>query len=188
MIKSKHFSFIILAGAALLVSSCSNQMYSYRQTVKVDQQTAKVQTPLAPIEIEATRAKAAQLPVAKMTAPAMVSVTAPANAPIEVSPKMEPVLKDIQTMVPQRSSKAAIAYAKKEVTSAKEQIKMLKKDVQKANSVGIDGRTWMVFGAILWVVATIIAWVLGGGLFWGIAAVGALIFVIGLIFFLLDSL
>jgi hypothetical protein len=189
MIKSKHFSFVILAGAALLVSSCTNQMYSYRKKVNVEQQTAKVQTPETPIEIEALKSKTSELPVSKMTAPAIAYLSATAVAPVGVSPKMEPVIKDIQTMVPQHSSKAAIAFAKKEFKSAKEQIKILKKDIQKANSaLVIDGKRWMLVGAIVWLIGTILAIITLGSIGWLIASVGGVIFLVGLIFFLLDIL
>jgi uncharacterized membrane protein len=192
MRKIKHLSFAVLAGATLLVSSCSNQMYSYRSKVKVDQQTAQVNKAESIKEIEAKKADKVTLPVAEMKAPALAAITAPAPAavPNTVTPKMEPVLKDIQSMVPQQSSKASVAsQAKAEFKSVKEKIKTLKKDVTKAqSSINIDAKKWMIVGGILWVGAWILGAILGTGLFWIIGAIGGVIFIVGLVVFLIDYL
>jgi PBP1b-binding outer membrane lipoprotein LpoB len=192
MRKIKHLSFAVLAGATLLVSSCSNQMYSYRSKVKVDQQTAQVNKAESIKEIEAKKADKVTLPVAEMKAPALAAITAPAPAAIPnvVTPKMEPVLKDIQSMVPQQSSKASVAsQAKAEFKSVKEKIKTLKKDVTKAqSSINIDSKKWMIVGGILWLAGFLLGGLVGGSIFWAIGVIGSVIFIVGLIVFLIDYL
>lgn len=184
----KHISFALLAGSILLATSCSNQMYSYREKVKVETQ-AKVAKPTekAIQEIDSKMAVAKAAPAPEMKAPDMAS--AAKEAPKVNTEKMKPVLKDIQQMVPQYSSKA-IAHAKTGVKSVKEQAVKIRKDIKKAQSgsVAIDGVKWMIVGAILVLAAWIISFFISGGLIAAISAIGGLIFVIGLIFWLLEIL
>jgi soluble cytochrome b562 len=188
MKKIKLLSIALSLGSLMFITSCSNQMYSYREKVTVNKEVAKAKPVESIKEIEAKSATKIELPATIIPAPEMALATAPK---VETSPKMEPVIKDIEQMVPQKSSKAFTNIARAEMKSMKEQVKNLKKDIQKAqsNSVSIDGKKWMIVGAILVIAGWLLAIVIGGsGLFTAISGIGSLIFLIGLIFFLIDIL
>ncbi|MCF8253021.1 MAG: hypothetical protein K9I36_03610 [Bacteroidia bacterium] len=188
MKKIKLLSVAFSMGSLLFITSCSNQMYSYREKVTVNKEVAKAKPVESIKEIEAKSASKIELPATIIPVPEMAMVTAPK---VETSPKMEPVIKDIEQMVPQKSSKAFTNVARAEMKSMTHQLKTLKKDVQKAQSNGvvIDGKKWMIVGLILIVAAYLLAIVIGGSaLFSAVYGIGAIIFLIGLIFFLLDLL
>jgi hypothetical protein len=181
MKKIKLLSVTLSLGLAVLVSSCSNQMYSYRQKVNVDHSVAQTKKAEPIKEIEAKAPKSMVLPV--QPAPATQLATAPV-----VTPEMKPMLEDIKQVVPQNSSKASTSLAKQGVKSVKGQMKSLKKEIKAATEFSVDGKKWMIVGIIVWAIGVLISFILSGTLGWAVAGIGSVIFLVGLIFFLIDYL
>ncbi|OYU97306.1 MAG: hypothetical protein CFE21_03155 [Bacteroidetes bacterium B1(2017)] len=184
MKRIKLLSSVLALGAILFVSSCSNQMYSYRKKVKVDTEVAKIKKAEPTKEIESKVPETITLPVVP---PATAPELAIAPQAPQVDPKLAPAQKEIQSLVPNGGSKAHAGSKFKAIQSTKELVKNLKKEVQKSTSVDVDGKRWMIIGLIVWLIGAIIGLVLGS-LGWIIATVGGVIFLIGLIFWLMGAL
>lgn len=178
MKKIKLLSVTLSLGLAMLVSSCSNQMYSYRQKVNVDHSVAQTKKAEPIKQIEAKAPKSIVLP-----APATQLATAPV-----VTPKMKPMLEDIKQVVPQNSSKASTSFAKQGVKSVKGQMKSLKKEIKAATEFSVDGKKWMIVGIIVWAIGVALSILSLSAIGVVLVGVGSLIFLIGLIFFLIDYL
>ncbi len=181
MKKIKLLSVTLSLGLAMLVSSCSNQMYSYRQKVNVDHSVAQIKKAEPIKQIEAKAPKSIVLPV--QPAPA----TQLASAPV-LTPEMKPMLEDIKQVVPQNSSKASASFTKQGVKSVKGQMKSLKKEIKAATEFTVDGKKWMIVGIIVWAIGAALSILSLGAIGVVLVGVGSLIFLVGLIFFLIDYL
>lgn len=184
----KKFNLLLVGIASLMfVTSCSNQIYSYRQKVRVEpkQEVAKAPEKIQPIESKA--AKPAQAPV--MQAPEKIA--AAPQKPAETQAQSDKLVNRIQAMIPQGGSKAAFKplAAMKKLGNVKNQVKALHKELKEPSQMpNINGVQWMILGLIL-VVAGLVLGLIGIGNIGGILYfVGGLVFLIGLIFFLIDYL
>jgi hypothetical protein len=181
MKKIKLLSITLSLGLAMFVSCCSNQMYTYRQKVNVDHSVAQTKKAEPIKEIEAKAPKIIVL--SAQPAPATQLATTPV-----VTPEMKPMLEDIKQVVPQNSSKASTSFAKQGVKSVKEQMKSLKKEIKTTTEFSVDAKKWMIVGLIVWAIGAILSILSLGFIVWPIVAIGGVIFLVGLIFFLLDYL
>jgi hypothetical protein len=181
----KHFTFLFVtvASLVLVLSSCSQQVYTYRSKVKV-----KHETELAKKETEKVNQIATKQVTSKET---QVSMATPAEGlvqPVEVKvskqtakaqKKAVKIAEVIERMVPGKTGVANILanHSKKDLAKSS--------DVKAAAAQGIDAKKWMIVGLIIMLGAVVLGLLTGYTFFYGI---GALIFVIGLVFYLLEAL
>lgn len=182
----KKFRLLITAAllsSTLFLTSCSNQMYGYRQKVKVDQQVAKKEKQDNSKEIVSKRGA---MPETAMLAPESLDPKVQSNAPspLVIAPKVK-----------SNSSKAfSQSMMVKEFKTAKQALrneaKELKRKIEpkKEAGVNIDGIKWMIVGAILMLAGWILLALIGGTIFSIIGTIGSIIFIVGLIFWLVDVL
>lgn len=181
----KHFTilFATVASLVLVLSSCSQQVYSYRSKVNV-----KHETELAKKETEKVNQIATKPVTSKET---QVSMAAPAEglvqpAEVKVSKqnakaqkKAVKIAEVIERMVPGKTGLANVHtnHSKKELAKST--------DVKDAAAQGIDAKKWMIVGLVIMLGAVVLGLLTGYAFFYGL---GALIFVIGLVFYLLEVL
>jgi len=184
----KKFKLIITAAllsSTLFLTSCSNQMYGYRQKVKVDQSVAKAEKQEANKEIVS---KKSEMPATAMVAPESLDskVQSSAPSPLVIAPKVNnhssKAFSQTQMVKTFKSAKAELNV---EVKALKQKLEPKEK-----NGVNIDGIKWMIVGLIL-ILASIILGILSigtGSIASAVGAIGGIIFLIGLIFWLLEVL
>ncbi len=174
----------ILFGLAtlLLLSACGNQIYSYRSKVKVDQQEIIAKTEKRNV-FEIDKKEMAVMPVNPMLKPELALVQPEKTAKNMVLTKAEKhtlkITQAITELVPVASGPAALKSA------SINQGKATLKDVKKAALGGIDGKQWMIIGLIIMLIAVVLGFLTGVSFFYGI---GVLIFMVGLIIFLIENL
>lgn len=179
----KNIAIIYAAfiGFALTLSSCSNQIYSYRSKVKVDQQatvTPKVQTPILVLDAK----KLASLPTDNSLKPIAPSESMPLlqkRKLVQTEKRALGITQSIKELTPIATGKANVN------TASVNQGKSTLKDIKKAALGGIDGKQWMIIGLIVMLIAVVLGILTGVSFFYGI---GVLIFLVGLVIFLLDNL
>ncbi len=181
--KNINLFIAITCCSLFILSSCSKQLYSYRQKVPVNKSFAKVNKEIPPVSSESE--SVAEIETAKINP--SVETKPITSTKIKIEDKaLAPVIAKIQQMAPQGGSKASGIAPNLSFKSVQKQMKAINKDLHGLNSVNIDGRRWMVVGAILMLVGLIIRIITLGFLGYGISSIGFLVFVIGLIFYLLD--
>jgi len=181
----KIFNILILtATISATLSSCSNKVYSYREKIKVDKSVVS-NTPIQK----------------KVTTPAEVVTEATNNEIVSASNGSEIILPEANLLkkesaknsVTKESNANLISKNKsnksvvKELKSFLPIIKNKKADIKKTSYAGYNGVSWMIFGLIL-MLAGIIVRIFLVDLGLAIGSIGGIIFIIGLIFFLLDIL
>ncbi|MBC7381399.1 MAG: hypothetical protein H7296_00200 [Bacteroidia bacterium] len=186
--KKRQQSIVILVFCVIsILSSCSRQMYGYRKTVSVNTQTAQVKqevrgllTGNKTIMSECVKPAVFILPTTKLSQSS--SLVRRDNINVDV------VLSDINQMMPQGGSKASAQAPKMAFKYVNEQLKTIKKDIQKLERpADINGRRWMVIGAILLLIGLIISLIIGGSYIgYVLGTIGIAIFIIGLLFYLID--
>ncbi len=162
--------------AVLIVSSCSKQMYGYRQKINVEPSAlAKVKTELPTQEIASKTTTNIDLSAAI----ASVNVT-----------EMAPVINQVQSLVPQQGSKASAKRGFVTINSAKKQLKAMAAEIRKSKKdIHVEPKRWMIVGLILVLAAWIVGIITGlGGIIGIIYLAGAIVFTVGLVYFLLDYL
>ena len=182
----KKFKLIITAAllsSTLLLTSCSNQMYGYRQKVKVDQSVAKAEKQDASKEIVS---KKSEMPATAMVAPESLEPKAQSEAPspLVIAPKVK-----------SNSSKAfsqtqMVKTFKSKKAELKAEVKALKQKLEPKdkNGLEVDGVRWMIVGLILILAAIILGILISSEIVSVIYGIGGIIFLIGLIFWLLEVL
>lgn len=182
MKKIKLIYAALLLSGALVFTSCSNQMYGYRQKVKADRQELAQAKPAKPSELATI--KPSEVPSKPLLAAEMPEVTLP-KANVQPTPKAmkkaNKISERIAANVVAQGSKAAIKGLKKKVSETEN----LVKELSKPQFGGIDGKRWMIIGLVIMLVAVVLGLVLDIPLLYGI---GVIIFLVGLIFFLIDYL
>jgi predicted small secreted protein len=182
----KKFKLIITAAllsSTLFLTSCSNQMYGYRQKVKVDQSVAKAEKQDASKEIVS---KKSEMPATALVAPESLEPKAHSSAPspLVIAPKVK-----------SNSSKAfsqtqMVKTFKSKKAELKAEVKALKQKLEpkEKNGVSVDGVRWMIVGLILMLAGWILLALIGGAVFSIIGTIGSIIFIVGLIFWLIEVL
>jgi len=182
----KKFKLIITAAllsSTLFLTSCSNQMYGYRQKVKVDQSVAKAEKQDASKEIVS---KKSEMPATAMVAPESLEPKAQSSAPspLVIAPKVK-----------SNSSKAfsqtqMVKTFKSKKAELKAEVKALKQKLEPKdkNGLEVDGVRWMIVGLILILAAIILGILISSEIVSVIYGIGGIIFLIGLIFWLLEVL
>ncbi|MDP1726146.1 MAG: hypothetical protein Q8M15_05140 [Bacteroidota bacterium] len=166
----------------LLLSSCSQQLYSYRQKVPVNKSVAKVNKDLPSVSSEYKSLAAVE--TAKIN-PSVSSKPMPSQK-IKIEDKaLAPVIANIQQMAPQGGSKSSGVAPNLSFKSVQQQVKAIKKEINNSNGVHIDGMRWIIVGLILLLIGLILNLVGVGGI---IYAVGGIVLLIGLIFYLIEIL
>ncbi len=181
----KHFTLFIatITCLVLVFSSCSQQVYSYRSKVKVKQGSDEVKK-----ESENAIEISAKPFIAKETAVSMAAPTEGLVQPEVVKENRQTtkslkrahkIASVIEKMVPSKTGLAAVngIHSKKALAKAT--------DVKEVAVQGIDAKKWMIVGLIIMLGAIVLGLLTGYTFFYGI---GALIFVIGLVFYLMEML
>lgn len=181
--KNLNLLIAITFCSSLILSSCSQQIYSYRQKVPVNKSIAKVlkETPSVLTENNSV----ASVETEKINPPVTTKSKTSTKVAIE-NKALVPIIAKIKQMAPQGGSQASGIASNMSFKPVQEQLKAINKDLQSLNSINIDGRRWMVIGAVLMLIGLIIRVITLGFLGYGISSIGFLVFVIGLIFYLLD--
>lgn len=183
--KNLNLLIAITFCSSLILSSCSRQIYSYRQKVPVNKSVAKVHKEIPSVLVENNSVSSVEI---EKINPLVTPKSKP-SAKITIEDKaLVPIIENIKQMAPKGGSQASGIASNMSFKPVQQQLKAINKDLQSLNSINIDGRRWMVIGAVLLLIALVISFIsfgIFGGLLW---AIGGLIFVIGLIFYLLDSL
>jgi PBP1b-binding outer membrane lipoprotein LpoB len=183
MKKIKLIITAALLSSTLLLTSCSNQMYGYRQKVKVDQSVAKAEKQDASKEIVS---KKSEMPETAMVAPESLEPKAQSEAPspLVIAPKVK-----------SNSSKAfsqtqMVKTFKSKKAELKAEVKALKQKLEPKdkNGLEVDGVRWMIVGLILILAAIILGILISSEIVSVIYGIGGIIFLIGLIFWLLEVL
>jgi predicted small secreted protein len=183
MKKIKLIITAALLSSTLLLTSCSNQMYGYRQKVKVDQSVAKAEKQDASKEIVS---KKSEMPATAMVAPESLEPKAQSEAPspLVIAPKVK-----------SNSSKAfsqtqMVKTFKSKKAELKAEVKALKQKLEPKdkNGLEVDGVRWMIVGLILILAAIILGILISSEIVSVIYGIGGIIFLIGLIFWLLEVL
>ena len=185
MKKIKSFNVaVLLLSSILLFSSCSNQLYSYRDKVSVKKETEIVKNQAKSEIIESKKAKIkTETIVVPKTEQALAQQTKPAE-----TAKIENIIKE---NLPASGSKSSFKSLTNEVKNVKKQFKSLhkelkKQDIKEKQALVSNPIKWMVLGLILIVVGAILGLIVGAGGF--VAYIGLLIFLIGLLFWLLEMI
>ena len=175
MKSTKFFTLSLALIAVLVVSSCSKQMYGYRQKVNVESGLAKAKT-IAPIQEIASK-------TANSIAIANVSS-------VVKSEEIAPVINQVENLVPQQGSKASAKRGFVALNSAKKQLKAMASEIKKTKKdIHVEPKRWMIVGLILVIATWIVVNITGlGGIIGIIYLAGAIVFTVGLVFFLLDYL
>ncbi len=178
--------------ALIFLSSCSHQLYSYRQKVPAQKAIAKAEPAMPSAQITNKPVTSSDISVASTPTPASSGTN---SATLATAPKSNKeknketaVIADIKKMEPAAGGKASGIRAALSFNPVQKQLKAIKKDLNNAPSADIDARKWMILGIILMLIGLIIEIITFGLLGHLISSVGFIIFVIGLIFFLLDRL
>lgn len=183
MKKIKLIITAALLSSTLFLTSCSNQMYGYRQKVKVDQSVAKAEKQDASKEIVS---KKSEMPATAMVAPESLEPKAQSEAPspLVIAPKVK-----------SNSSKAfsqtqMVKTFKSKKAELKAEVKALKQKLEPKdkNGLEVDGVRWMIVGLILILAAIILGILISSEIVSVIYGIGGIIFLIGLIFWLLEVL
>jgi DNA polymerase II small subunit/DNA polymerase delta subunit B len=158
-------------------------MYGYRQKVKVDQSVAKAEKQDASKEIVS---KKSEMPATAMVAPESLEPKAQSEAPspLVIAPKVK-----------SNSSKAfsqtqMVKTFKSKKAELKAEVKALKQKLEPKdkNGLEVDGVRWMIVGLILILAAIILGILISSEIVSVIYGIGGIIFLIGLIFWLLEVL
>jgi hypothetical protein len=182
MKKVKSIQFAMLASALILLSSCGKQLYSYREKVNVNKETEIAKT--LP-KSESTQSKKVEIKATTTFITKFEKTQAQITKPTETA-KIENIIKE---SLPASGSKSSFKTLKNEVKDIKSQFKNLHKELKKNDIKENQGLIenpikWMLVGLILIVIGAILgALSLGGGF---VAWIGSLIFLIGLLFWLLQ--
>ena len=184
----KKFKLIITAAllsSTLFLTSCSNQMYGYRQKVKVDQSVAKAEKQDASKEIVS---KKSEMPATALVAPESLDpkVQSSQPSPLVIAPKVKSnSSKAFSQTQMVKTFKTAKAELKAEVKELKQKLEPKEK-----NGVNIDGVRWMVVGLIIILVSILLSILSIGSasIATAVGSIGGIIFLIGLIFWLLEVL
>ncbi len=184
MKKMKSIQFALFASALIFLSSCSTQLYSYREKVNVKKETEIVKTHPKSESIES---KKVEIKTTTTVIPEFDKSLAQITKPSETA-KIENIIKE---SLPASGSKSSIKTLKNEVKDIKSQFKTLHKELKKQDIKEKQGLVsnpikWMVVGLILIVVGAILGLIVGTGGF--VAWIGSLIFLIGLLFWLLKMI
>ncbi len=178
--------------ALIFLSSCSQQLYSYRQKVPAQKAIAKADPAMPPAQISNKPATSSDNSLANTPLPAPSATNPLAVAPATQSTKEKnkeaAVIADIKKMEPATGGKASGIRAALSFNPVQKQLKAIKKDLKSAPASDIDARRWMILGIILMLIGLVIEIITFGILGHLISSVGFIIFIIGLIFFLLDRL
>lgn len=183
--KNLNLFLAITFCTSLILSSCSQQLYSYRQKVPANKSIAKAHKEIPSVLTENN--SVASVETEKIN-PIVTTKSKPSTKIIIKDKTLVPIIASIKQMAPQGGSKASGIASYLSFKPVQQQLKAINKNLQSLHSINIDGRRWMVIGAVLLVIAlviSIISFGIFGSLLW---AIGGLIFIIGLIFYLLDNL
>ena len=180
----KNFHFAILAVSLIFISSCGKQLYSYRDKVSVKKETEIVKSKP---KNELIEGKKAEIKVEKSKA------SEPLIAGIEQnnSSETKKIENSIKETVPSSGSKSSFKSLTNEVKDIKKQFKTLHKELKKQDIKEKQGLVsnpikWMVVGLILIIAGAILGMIVGAGGF--ISWIGSLIFLVGLLFWLLEMI
>ncbi len=175
MKSTKIFTLSLAFIAVLFVSSCSKQMYGYRQKINVEPSLAQAKT-AAPIQEIASKT-ASNIAIANAT-------------PVVKSEEMATVINQVQNLVPQQGSKASAKRGFMAINSAKKQLKAMASEIKKTKKdIHVEPKRWMIVGLILVIATWIVGIITGlGGIIGIIYLAGAIVFTVGLVYFLLDYL
>lgn len=182
MKKMKTNLLLSLAFLSLLATSCSEQMYAYRKTVKTNQQAiakaeAKEQDAAKPAEVVSS-----EVNPSVVAAPVVVSekATFEKNTRVVTAQSKNTVTTPVSNIV---ASKAAVT---KTAGEAKQFLSKTSKVTEQAGG-DIGPKQLMILGLILVLIGILLAIISGfaGGL---IATVGSILFIVGLILYLVNYL
>ncbi|MDX5321168.1 MAG: hypothetical protein LPK45_08650 [Bacteroidota bacterium] len=181
MKNTKKLLFGVLA-ATFILTSCSQQRYASRAKVRVNDQARVEVKKHDVLELTQVEKLEAELPV--------ITPSAPELEPMETAARVER-----KQVFQQLKSKETRTALKNMVSNPENIIPLINKEdsVQKekfAQDTGLDmGNKWvklMVIGLILMVIGTILGWGPGWGLGWLLNTIGGVMFVIGLVMFLIE--
>lgn len=182
MKKMKTNLLLSLAILSLLATSCSEQMYAYRKTVKTNQQAiaraeAKEQNAAKPAEVVPSEAAPAVV-----AAPAAVSekATFEKTGRVVTAQSKNTVTNRVSNIV---ASKAAVS---KTVGEAKQFLSKTSK-VSKPTAADVGPKQLIILGLIILLIGIVVG-IVAGWAGWLLTTVGAILIIVGLILYLVNYL
>jgi len=180
--------FMVVATATLIFSSCSQQRYSSRAKVRVNNSEAKEQVVEAPKEVAAITPKQMDITPPQVTTPEANNALKPESA-VPTKPSKQEVFKQL------RSKETVVMLS--EIAKNPEQVKDIlakednktKKRIEAQTGLNTNSRgvQLMILGLIIIIVGFVLGWLipgLGGLIGW----IGSVIFLVGFIIWLLEIL
>jgi len=179
--------FMVVATATLIFSSCSQQRYSSRAKVRVNNSEAKEQVIEEPKEVAAITPKQMDIVPPQVETPELNKAEKPESA------VTAPTKKEIVKQLRSKETRTMLT----EIAKNPEQVKeILAKEDNKTKQrieaqTGLDmnsrGVQLMILGLIIILVGIVLSWLIEGlgGL---VAWIGSVVFIVGLIIWLLEIL